>query len=119
LSPEILLQKQQKVKEGLEAERAICNYVDFLMSTQNSCNDDWVKPSVHPCKRQFEDIQKNEWDKDYEDLLNAVQRHAQCSIAYCLRNKGQEMKFPVGLISLKNVVSKHTCKMKTSNPKTV
>ena len=61
------------------------------MSSQNPCNaDDWVKPSGHPCKRQFKDIQKNEWDKDYEDLLNSVQRHAQCSTVYCLRKKGKE-----------------------------
>ena len=91
LSPEILLQKQQKVTQGLEAEKAICNYVDFLMSTQNPCNaDNWVKPSIHPCKRQFKDIQSNEWDKDYEDLLNSVQRHTQCSTAYCLRKRGQD-----------------------------
>ena len=40
------------------------------MTTQNSCNtDDWAKSSVHTCKRQFEDVKKNERDKDYEDLL--------------------------------------------------
>ena len=31
LSHEMLLQKQQEVKEGCEAEKAICDYVDFLM----------------------------------------------------------------------------------------
>ena len=34
LSHEMLLQKQQEVKEGCKAEKAICDYVDFLMSTQ-------------------------------------------------------------------------------------
>ena len=88
LSPELLLQKQQEIREGLEAETAICNYVDFLTSTQNPCNtDDWAKPSLHIRKRPFEDIKKNEWDKDYEDLFNLVQRHTQCSTAYCLRKK--------------------------------
>ena len=90
-SPELLLQKQEEIRKGVEAERAICNYVDFLMSTQNPCsNDNWAKPSVHPCKRQFEDVKKKEWDKDYEDLLNSVQRHTQCSTAYCLHKKQQE-----------------------------
>ena len=61
LSPEMLLQKHQMVIQGLEAERAICNYVDFLISTQNPCNaHNWVKPSAQPCKRQFEDIQSSE-----------------------------------------------------------
>lgn len=61
------------------------------MSTQNPCNhDDWVKPPIHPCKRQFKNIPKNEWDKDFEDLLNSVQRHTQCSTGYCSHRKGQE-----------------------------
>lgn len=85
------LQKQQEVKEGCEAEKAICNYIDFLMSTQNTCNaDNWFKPQVHPCKAQFEHIKTNQWDKDYEDLLNSVQRHTQCSTAYCLHKKSNE-----------------------------
>ena len=46
LSHEMLLQKQLEVKEGCEA---ICDYVDFLMSTQNPCNaDNWSKPQFHP-----------------------------------------------------------------------
>ena len=91
LSDEMLLQKQQEVKEGREAEKAICDYVDFLMSTQNPCNaDNWFKPQVHPCKAQFDQIKTNKRDKDYEDLLNSVQRHTQCSTAYCLRKKGND-----------------------------
>ena len=82
--------KQQEIREGVEAEAAICNYVDFLISTQNPCTtNDWAKPSLQPCKRYFEDVKKNERDKDYEDLLHLVQRHTQCSTAYCLRKKQQ------------------------------
>ena len=89
-TPKMLSQRQEEIMKGHEAERAICSYVDFLMSTKNPSNPDdgnWVKPAVHPCKRTFNDIQKNEWDEDYEDLLNSVQRHTQCSTAYCLRGK--------------------------------
>ena len=91
LLPELLLQKQQEIREGHDSETAICNYVDFLMSTQNPCNtDDWAKPALHPCKREFQDVTKDVWDKDYEDLLNLVKRHTQCSTAYCLRKQQQE-----------------------------
>ena len=76
LSHEMLLQKQQEVKEGREAEKAICDYVDFVMSTQNPCNaDNWSKLQFHPCKAQFEQIKTNKWDKDYEDLLNTVEAY--------------------------------------------
>ena len=61
-----------------------------LMSTQNPTNPDitWVKPKNQPCKIRFEDIQ-NDWDNDYENLVNLVQRHTNCSTAYCLRKKGE------------------------------
>ena len=91
LSHEMLLQKQQQVKEGCRAEKAICDYVDYLMSAQNQCNaDNWFKPQVHPCKVQFDKIKTNKWDKDYDDLLNSEQKHTQCSTVYCLRKKGNE-----------------------------
>ena len=55
----------EEIREGLEAEAAICNYVDFLMSTaKNPCNtDDWAKPALHSCKRHFEDVKKTGWDR--------------------------------------------------------
>ena len=69
------------------------HYVNFLMSTENPCNPDdgnWVKPNIHPCKKYFKDIEKQKWDKDYDDLVNSVQRHTQCSTAYCLRKKYED-----------------------------
>lgn len=79
------------------------------MSTQNPCNaDNWFKPQVHPCKAQFEHIKTNQWDKDNEDLLNSVQRHTQCSTAYCLHKKAMKVNFRADLISQKNAVIKHT-----------
>ena len=84
------------------------------MSTQNPCNtDDWAKPALHPCKREFQDIKKGEWDKDYEDLLNLVQRHTHYARQHIVcANSNKKMKFHVGLISPKNVVTKHTYNMK-------
>lgn len=60
------------------------------MSTQNPPNPDegnWVKSVNHPCKLRFENVQ-NDWDTDYKNLVNLVQRHTNCSTAYCLRKKG-------------------------------
>ena len=37
-----------------------------------------------------------EWDEDYVDLLNSVQRHSKCNSAYCLRqdkNNSQYCRF--------------------------
>lgn len=44
----------------------------------------------NPCKRKFENIAGEEWDKDYEILLNSVQRHTLYSSAYCFRRKNNE-----------------------------
>lgn len=66
------------------------------MSTENRCNPEdgnWVKPNIHPCKKKFEDIEKQKWDGDYEDLVNSVQRHTQCSTAYCLRKKKEDNNY--------------------------
>lgn len=93
LSKEDLLKNQQLITKGKEAEKIICNYVDFLTSTENPCNPDdgnWVKPNIHPCKKKIEEIEKLKWDKDYEDLVNTVQRLTQCSTAYCLRKKDEQ-----------------------------
>ena len=77
--------RQQIVREGQEAESVICKYVD----TCNPDSGNWVKPDIHPCRKNFDDIQQIEWDEDYEDLLNSVQRHTQCSTAYSLHRKGR------------------------------
>lgn len=63
------------------------------MSTQNPTNSDinWVKPKDHPCKLRFQDIQ-SDWDNDYENLVNLVQTHTNCSTAYCLCKKGESVR---------------------------
>ena len=61
------------------------------MTTENPTNPDdgsWVKPDIHPCK----DAMRNP-DKDYEDLVNLVQRHTRCSSAYCLYKKGENSDY--------------------------
>ena len=81
---------QQQINEGKQAEQTICQYVDWLLSTENPCppeDFDWVKPAVHPCQVSYDDIGLSEYDEDYTNLLNTVQRHTKCNSAYCLKRK--------------------------------
>ena len=91
----------QQIMEGKNASIKVCQYVDWLLSTYNPNPPDdgrWIKPSVHPCQRRHRDIEN--FDDDYVDLLNTVQRHTRCSTSYCLRKKQGEtelkcrFKFP-------------------------
>ena len=78
----------QQIIEGEKASRNICQYVDWLMSTNNPDppdNGTWVKPSIHPCQKPHKDIV--DAHSDYVDLLNTVQRHIRCSTSCCLRKK--------------------------------
>lgn len=78
----------QQITDGKKASDVVCKYVDWLLSTYNPDppgNGTWIKPSVHPCQTRHKDI-KN-FDNDYVDLLNTVQRHTHCSSNYCLRKK--------------------------------
>ena len=95
LSSESVKQKEDEIRKGKEAENIICAYIDNLMTTENPTNPDdgsWVKPDVHPCKEHFKDAMRDP-DKDYEDLVNLVQRHTKCSSAYCLYKKGENSDY--------------------------
>ena len=94
----------QEILEGKEAAKAVCQYVDWLFSTYNPNppdNGTWEKPIIHPCQRRHKDIlNSQDFNDDYVDLLNTVQRHTRCSTNYCLRKKQNEkelkcrFKFP-------------------------
>ena len=74
----------------MEAEKIICSYVNSLLSTWNANNPEnmqWPKPNFHPCKKRFAEISEENLDEDYQDLLNAVQRHTTCNSLYCLKQK--------------------------------
>ena len=93
---------RSNVINGLAAEKAICQYHDSLLTTMNPTDpNEWVKPSIHPCKVKFEDAMKNV-DDDYIDLVNSIQRHTKCNSGYCLRhdkfgNQFCRFKFPFEL----------------------
>lgn len=95
LSSESVKQKRDEIRKGKDAENIICAYIDNLMTTENPTKQDdgsWVKPDIHPCKERFKDAMRDP-DKDYEDLVNVVQRHTKCSSAYCLYKKGENSDY--------------------------
>ena len=73
--------------------------VDKLMSTVNPnipYQSGWHKPEVHPCKKKYADTITTEAEEDYENLLNMVQRHTNCSSAHCLKEQNGESKCRFG-----------------------
>ena len=81
--------------EGKTAAQQVCDYVDSLVTACNPCTpeDGWVKPKIHPCKRKLNNIDENDLDNDYADLVNCVQRHTNCSTAYCLRKRSNDAQY--------------------------
>lgn len=50
----------------------------------------WRFPSPHPCAIPNTPTlaeEKQTVESDYQDLVNAVEAHTFCSVAYCLRRK--------------------------------
>ena len=84
-----ILQLEALVNKGKTAKQQVCDYVDTLVTTYNPCTPEegWVKPNVFPCKRKLEDLNDEDLDNDYADLVNSVQRHSKYNSAYCLRKK--------------------------------
>ena len=82
--PADLPELNQQILDGKKSSDVVCKYVDWLLSTYNQDppeNGTWIKPSAHPCQRHHKNIK--DFQNDYVDLLNTVQRH--CSSNYCLK----------------------------------
>jgi hypothetical protein len=61
---------------GNKAAEKACRYVDWLLSTINPNppdNDLWIRPSIHPCQKHYQEINDCDIHDDYCDLLNMVQ----------------------------------------------
>lgn len=43
----------------------------------------YIQPSIHPCRQEYLNIFHIDYDCDYVNLLNTVQRHTRCSTNYC------------------------------------
>ena len=80
-------EQESMLKCGEDATKLVVQYADWLITTCNPSPPDelWTLPEPHPCTIPFKEVQ--DINSDYCDLLNSVQRHTQCSAAYCLRKK--------------------------------
>ena len=58
---------ERDIDTGRTAEEQVCTYVDSIVTAWNPCTPDegWVRPEVHPCKKNFRDIPANEMENDY------------------------------------------------------
>ena len=81
LTKQQIVNIDNEIQEGKEAETILCRYVDFLMSTWNpsSLDDGWSKPEIQPCQKSYLSLKTNEMANDYVHLLNSVERHTTCS----------------------------------------
>ena len=73
--------------EGIQASEQVCLYVDTLMWTYNPSLPEtnlWIRPKMHPCKSKYTSI--HDFDSDYIEFVNTVERHTHCSTKYCLKH---------------------------------
>lgn len=93
---------QSQIDRGQKAKEEAITYADWIVTTMNDSNfeDRFQPPTPHPCSQRFSDIHEEDLDSDYSNLVNSVERHTNCSPAYCLRvSRGQHeaqcrFKFP-------------------------
>lgn len=71
-----IAQLSAKGESGVLAEKLFCSYVDSILSTINPVElDIWRKLDDHPCKTNIESLSQSQLEKDFEDLVNCVQKH--------------------------------------------
>jgi hypothetical protein len=77
---------------GVESEIIIIDYVENLISATNTRSIIDAEPRIpepHPCSIQYADLQNVDKDRDYEELINCVQRHVCRLNGYCKSSKKQ------------------------------
>ena len=73
---------QADIENRKLAAMTVCNYVVFLLTTWNPqmhSDNKYIKPSIHPCRKEYLNIFHIDYDCDYVNLFNAVQRLTRCS----------------------------------------
>lgn len=76
--------------QGQEAEQKIIKFAENFINLRNyhkqndkTQNMDYVV-GEHPCKRPFHLVKKKDYEMDYYDLINSVQRHTKCFFHSCM-----------------------------------
>jgi hypothetical protein len=72
------------VDAGNAAEKTICKFADFIISTWNPHPGKFTEPQVHPSTYSKRDIAPEEETQKHVDIVNVVNRHYQCG-PWCLR----------------------------------
>lgn len=80
------------IQKGKEAEERIITYVDTIVTAINPKQTDLniinpVVPDPHPCCIDICLIDPDDYDEDYLELVNCVQRHVCRTSGYCKNKK--------------------------------
>ncbi|RMZ93574.1 ATP-dependent DNA helicase pif1, partial [Brachionus plicatilis] len=99
----------QLVKDGIDIEKKLIIYAETLLSAINprvyESHASLSEP--HPCSIDFTTLNEDEYDKDYEDLVNCVQIHNCRPNGYCKSKKmGKECRFefPFSILEKSEIV---------------
>ena len=77
---------EQMAAQGLQARTTVIKCTDWLVTTINEANpqENWVVPS----SLLMQNVQN--FNDEYQALVNSVECHTKCSTAYCLRKKPEQ-----------------------------
>ena len=87
-----VVELNELIKLGELAKEKVINYVDTLITTMNPLNqreaDEFIVPTGlnHPSAKRIEQLNDEQKQNDYIELINTVQRHKNCT-TYCRRYK--------------------------------
>ena len=76
---------------GIQSETTVINYTDTILTAINPRTDDIpsdIVDEVHICSKSYLEINEEDKDKDYEEIINCCQRHVCRSEGYCKSAKG-------------------------------
>ena len=78
----------------------------MIPRTDNVANE---VPDPHPCSLNTNKISDNNFEKDYEDLINCCQRHVcRPNGGYCASKKGCRFGFPFDLLEKSKLIFTET-----------
>ena len=88
---------EPQIEAGHQTQETVKACANWLVTTINDAlpQDNWTIPSPHPSAISIDNV--GNLDRDYEALVNSVERHTKYSTAYCIKIKpGQKpaCRFP-------------------------